>query len=400
MCGCRVGGFRFCQITHEQNNANKMGSWMANIISVFLISVIVTGVLIPQILLIAFRKQLFDVPDERKIHHGVVPRLGGFAFVPAIFLSIAFVAGLNDMFYHGALFNALGEAALPVCFGLCSLLIMYLVGMADDLVGVRYRAKFYAQILSGILIVLSGLMVDNLHGFFFIESIPVPLAMVLTVFAMVLIVNAVNLIDGIDGLASGLCGIALLFYGVVFYLVGDMVDSLIAFAALGTLVPFFYYNVFGDAKMGKKIFMGDTGALTTGTVLGILMVKMCMIERLDIVDMNPIVLAYSPLIVPCFDVVRVYLHRVRAGRNPFLPDKSHIHHKLLALGMKQRVAMPTILLISVVFVCLNIILSQYINSTIVLLIDTVVWILFNMWLTRRIQARERRLNIPIENQYK
>ena len=267
-------------------------------------------------------------------------------------------------------------------------------------VGVRYRAKFYAQILSGILIVLSGLMVDNLHGFFFIESIPVPLAMVLTVFAMVLIVNAVNLIDGIDGLASGLCGIALLFYGVVFYLVGDMVDSLIAFAALGTLVPFFYYNVFGDAKMGKKIFMGDTGALTTGTILGILMVRMCMIERLDIVDMNPIVLAYSPLIVPCFDVVRVYLHRVRAGRNPFLPDKSHIHHKLLALGMKQRVAMPTILLISVVFVCLNIILSQYINSTIVLLIDTVVWILFNMWLTRRIQARERRLNIPIENQYK
>ena len=140
---------------HEYKNANKMESWMANIISVFLISVIVTGVLIPQILLIAFRKKLFDVPDERKIHHGVVPRLGGFAFVPAIFLSIAFVAGLNEMFYHGSLFKALGDVALPVCFGLCALLIMYLVGMADDLVGVRYRAKFYAQILAGLLVVMS-----------------------------------------------------------------------------------------------------------------------------------------------------------------------------------------------------------------------------------------------------
>ena len=377
-----------------------MESWVANIISVFLISVIVTGVLIPQILLIAFRKKLFDIPDERKIHHGVVPRLGGFAFVPAIFLSIAFVAGLNEMFYQGSLFKALGDVALPVCFGLCALLIMYLVGMADDLVGVKYRAKFYAQILAGLLIVMSGLNIGNLHGFFFINSLPVPLAMILTIFAMVLIVNAVNLIDGIDGLASGLCGIALFLYGVVFFIIGDMVDSLIAFAALGTLVPFFYYNVFGDAKMKKKIFMGDTGALTTGMFLGILMVKICMVERVDIVETNPIVLAYSPLIVPCFDVVRVYIHRVRAGRNPFLADKSHIHHKLLALGLKQRVAMPMILFISVVFVCFNIMLSQYINSTIIMLIDIVVWILFNIWLTRMIRDRERRLHIPLENQYK
>lgn len=373
---------------------------MANVLSVFLISVIVTGVLIPQILLIAFRKQLFDVPDERKIHQGVVPRLGGIAFVPAIFLSIAFVAGVNAMLYKNQIFMVLGQIPLQLCFGLCALMLMYLVGMADDLVGVRYRAKFLAQIIAGVLIVMSGLVVDDLHGFFFLGILPLPVAWVLTVIALVLIVNAVNLIDGIDGLASGLCGIALLFFGIVFFAVDEMVYSLIAFAAFGTLVPFFYYNVFGEAKVKKKIFMGDTGALTTGVVLSILVVKICMIPRINIVEMNPIVLAYSPLIVPCFDVVRVYLHRVRAGRNPFLPDKCHIHHKMLALGMNQRVVMPIILLISVVFVVCNIILSQYINSTIIMLIDIVMWILFNMWLTRAIKARERRFHISVENQYK
>lgn len=377
-----------------------MESWMANILSVFLISVIVTGVLIPQILLIAFRKQLFDVPDERKIHQGVVPRLGGIAFVPAIFLSIAFVAGVNAMLYNSEVFAQLALEPQQLCFGLCTLMIMYLVGMADDLIGVRYRAKFYSQIISGVLIVMSGLFIDDLHGFFFLSQLPLPLAWGLTVFAFVLIVNAVNLIDGIDGLASGLCGIAFLFYGVVFYAIGEMIFSLIAFAALGTLAPFFYYNVFGEAKVGKKIFMGDTGALTTGTVLSILMVKMCMIPKVNIVDMNPVVLAYSPLIVPCFDVVRVYLHRVKAGRNPFLPDKCHIHHKLLALGIKQRTAMPLILLMSAVFVAFNVALSQFINSTVIMIFDVVIFVLVNMWLTRMIRARERRLNISVENQYK
>lgn len=373
---------------------------MANVLSVFLISVIVTGVLIPQILLIAFRKQLFDVPDERKIHQGVVPRLGGIAFVPAIFLSIAFIAGINALLYDSSVFAELARVPQQLCFGLCTLMIMYLVGMADDLIGVRYRAKFFAQIISGILIAVSGLMVDDLHGFLFMTQLPLPLAWAITVLAFVLVVNAVNLIDGIDGLASGLCGIALLFYGIVFFAVGEMVFSLIAFAAFGTLVPFFYYNVFGEAKVGKKIFMGDTGALTTGTILSILMVKMCMIPRINIVDMNPIVLAYSPLIVPCFDVVRVYIHRVRAGRNPFLPDKCHIHHKLLALGIRQRTAMPVILLMSAVFIAFNVALSQFINSTIIMVIDVVAFVLINMWLTRMIKARERRLHISVENQYK
>ena len=81
------------------------------------------------------------------------------------------------------------------------------------------------------------------------------------------------------------------------------------------------------------------------------------------------ILAYSPLIIPCFDVVRVYLHRMRNGKNPFLPDKNHIHHKLLAVGMRQRAAMITIVSVSVLFTLCNILLSCHVDVTVLLLAD-------------------------------
>lgn len=370
-----------------------MNSWTANVLSALIISIVVTGILIPQILLIAFRKQLFDVPDERKIHKGVVPRLGGIAFMPAIFLSIACITGVNYALFNGEVFLALARTVLPVSFGMCAVMVMYLVGMADDLIGVRYSAKFVAQIIAGIFLASAGLLVDNLHGFLGIYDLYSIVAYALTVLVVVFIVNAVNLIDGIDGLCSGLCGIALLFYGLVYLYLGEYTYSLIAFAGLGTLLPFFYYNVFGDARVGTKIFMGDTGALTTGVSLCILSLRMCSLDKAGDIDINPIVLAFAPLIIPCFDVFRVYLHRLKRHANPFLPDKSHIHHKLLALGMKQRYAMITILLVSAVFIVANALLSPYINVTWLVLIDIVVWILVNILITRAIRRREKRLNL-------
>ena len=132
--------------------------------------------------------------------------------------------------------------------------------------------------------------------------------------------------------------------------------------------------------------MGDTGSLTIGMMICILSLKL-----LDGFPVNPAVqqpnaffLAYSPLIIPCFDVVRVYLHRVRNGKNPFLPDKNHIHHKLLAIGMQQRTAMVTIVAVSVCFTLCNILLSRYVDATVLLASDILIWTLANLWLTRKI----------------
>lgn len=363
--------------------------WIFTDIAVFCIALSLTGVIIPQILLIAFRKKLFDDIDERKIHKGVVPRLGGIAFLPAIIFSICLVLavcmslGNNNV---GLVFSEIGQSVL---FLMCAEMLIFLVGMADDLIGVRYKAKFVAQIICAVFICAAGAYIHDLGGMFWIHEIPAWFGWCISGFIVVYIVNAINLIDGIDGLASGLSGIALIFYGIVLTLSHQWVLALLAWAQLGTLVPFFYYNVFGNPQKQKKIFMGDTGALTVGMLLSFIALSITNLNDVRIsAEYNKIVLAFSPLIIPAFDVIRVYLHRIRHHRNPFLPDKCHIHHKLLALGFNQRTSLCMILLASVAFMVVNILLSPYVSSTILLIADLVLWVGVNYYITLMIRRKE------------
>lgn len=367
--------------------------WTVNCVAVFIVCVLSAGVLIPQILLISFRRNLFDMPDERKIHRGIVPRLGGIAFKPVVFFSVALILGFCQLMGYGDKLDEVAMESRSLAFGFCSIMVLYLVGMADDLIGIRYRAKFVVQIACGLMVIAGGLWLDNLYGLFFIHDLPGWIGLPFTVFIVVFIINAINLIDGIDGLASGLCGVAVFFYGIIFLMAHEHIYAILAFATLGVLVPFFYYNVFGDVKRGKKIFMGDTGSLTIGMMLCFLSLKVCRCFPEDTSTglPNALILAYSPLIIPCFDVVRVYLHRVRNGKNPFLPDKNHIHHKLLAIGMRQRAAMITIVSVSVLFSLCNILLSTYISVTPLLVADIFIWTVANIWLTRKINHTDKKL---------
>ncbi len=376
--------------------------WTLDELAVFLISVGISGIIIPKILLIAFRKRLFDEPDERKIHTAAVPRLGGLAFMPSIVFSICLVVGVKGILdaqglsaYFGGPSEVgdMSEMLLPMCFGLCAVMMMYLVGIADDLIGVRYRAKFVAQILAALLLAMGGVRIENFHGFMWLYELPVGLSWAATVLLVVFITNAINLIDGIDGLASGLSGIAMAFYGFVFMHTGYMLYAMLAFAGLGTLVPFFYYNVFGNPAMGKKIFMGDTGSLTTGLILSFLSIEVCSLPEGSVYSWDVMVVAFAPLAIPCLDVIRVFVHRIVRGMSPFLPDKSHIHHKLLALGIPQRWAMTTILATSSALIAANLLMSVHMGPMWVLVIDMVVWVAANWQLTRCIMARQKRLGI-------
>ncbi|WP_300133073.1 MraY family glycosyltransferase [uncultured Barnesiella sp.] len=360
--------------------------WIINVSLVFVLCVFLAGIVIPQILLIAFRRKLFDVPDERKIHQGAVPRLGGIAFKPVIFFSVFLLLGIDMMVGHTEVLSEIGKDAQPLFFGFCSIIVLYLVGIADDLIGVKYRAKFFVQVLCGVMLIAGGVYLDDLNGILGIHELPAWIGYLLTVLATVFIINAINLIDGIDGLASGLCSIACLFYGVIFFLFEKYIYSMLAFATLGVLMPFFYYNVFGKVEHHKKIFMGDTGSLTIGMMLCFLSIRLvqCGADEGGKI-LNPMILAFSPLIIPCFDVVRVYLHRVRNGKNPFLPDKNHIHHKLIAIGMKQRTVMILIIAVSLLFTLGNILLSKYIEINLLLVIDIAIWTLVNIGLSRRIK---------------
>ena len=213
-----------------------------------MVSVMLGALMIPKIILIAFRRQLFDEVNERKIHRGAVPRLGGISFFPGYLFSVALVVALNLRFGGEVMAEAVESNIVQVYFLFCAIIILYLVGIADDLVGVRYKAKFVVQIVAAALIVGGGMSITDFYGILWLHELPVWLSWVFTAFMVVFVVNAINLIDGIDGLASGLSGIALVFYSMVFFEGGSYLYSMLAIASAGTLVPFFYYNVFGSQE--------------------------------------------------------------------------------------------------------------------------------------------------------
>ena len=361
---------------------NNVITYIVNCLGVTFLSCLLAGILIPQILLISFRKKLFDLPDERKIHSSTVPRLGGIAFGPVILFSVLFILALNIILNGFDIIPSLSENATMLFCCICACLLIYLVGIADDLIGVRYRAKFIVQIVAGTLIVTSGLWISDFYGLLGIGEIPNYIGYPLTVFMAVFITNAINLIDGIDGLASGLTGVAFLVYGFVFFLLNDFIFALICFSTFGVLLPFFYFNVFGDASKRKKIFMGDTGSLTIGILTITVILKILNHgEILMQSGCNPILLAFSPLIVPCFDVVRVVMHRFRNKANLFLPDTNHIHHKLLAVGLSQHAALISIVSFSLILTICNILLNSFINENILLIIDILIFTIANIFLS-------------------
>ena len=340
----------------------------------FLFAVSLGMVIIPRILVISHKKRLYDVPDARKVHTMPVPRLGGLSFFPVILMSMFLVIGFRlyfwDMDTSSLSFNMLYE----YLFLFVGMTLLYLVGVCDDLVGVGYRYKFAVQIAAALLLVLSGNWFDSLGGLFGIYSVPAWIGMPFTVFIVVYITNAINLIDGIDGLASGLCCIALSVLSVIFFLRGQYVYALLAICTLGILMPFWCYNVFGNANRGHKLFMGDAGSLTLGYVISFLIIHMSVTNEVSPTLSNPyMVIAFSTVLVPLLDVIRVVLHRLREHKNPFLPDKNHFHHKLLRTGMRMRMVMVTILGIAVSFIGLNAWLAWQMNITFLLGINLILW---------------------------
>lgn len=350
------------------------------IVMTFVISIVLSALIIPRILVVAFRKRLFDILDKRKVHTGVVPRLGGISFVPTILFSLSFVTALRYLFgYEINLDNH--SSVIPEFFLLiCGLTLLYLSGIKDDLVGLKYRTKFMIQIFCACLFPLSGLWLNNLYGVFGIHELPAWFGIPFTIMAVVFITNAINLIDGIDGLASGLSSVALVIFGFLFLREEMWTYSMLSFATLGVLIPFFYYNVFGDAGRCKKIFMGDTGSLTLGYLLSFLAIRYSSYDP-DFIPYSEgaIIIAFSTLVIPMFDVLRVMLVRWRKHKKVFEPDKNHIHHKFLAMGFTPRKTMLGILGMSCMFSIMNILLIRIIDNTIILILDISLWVGLNIW---------------------
>ncbi|MDE5430497.1 MraY family glycosyltransferase [Elizabethkingia meningoseptica] len=344
----------------------------------FIIAVLLSRVMIPYILLISYKKRLFDPIDSRKLHKRIVPRLGGVAFAPiqCCLYAITTVAvyKLNFVNLHVATWEIFPMFTMLIC----GLAILFIVGIGDDLIGVNYKAKFIAQIFVACLFPLSGLWINNLYGVGLIVDLPAWIGMPLTIFVVVLIINAINLMDGLDGLCSGVVGLGCVVLGGLFMYYGAWLHALFAFITAGVLIPFFYYNVFGTVRRRRQIFMGDTGSMTLGYSIAFLAISFAMNNHfIKPFSEGAIVVAFSTLIVPILDVARVMYVRWRSGKSMFSADRNHLHHKFLRSGMTHRTAMLAILGLALFFCIFNIVMVELISNNVVVVCDVLLWILFH-----------------------
>jgi UDP-N-acetylmuramyl pentapeptide phosphotransferase/UDP-N-acetylglucosamine-1-phosphate transferase len=272
---------------------------------------------------------------------------------------------------------------------LMGLVVIYAIGIVDDLVGLKATTKFFFQITTACLLPFVGLYVNNLNGLFGIHEIPYWIGIPLTVFIIVFIDNAINLIDGIDGLASGLSFIALagflayfLFHGVFVY-----TYTIIVAGMMGALIAFAYFNLFGKSERNTKIFMGDSGSLSLGFTLGFLAIK-CAMDNSNIWPYRPeaIIVPLTLLFVPTADVVRVTLFRLRHHKPLFDADKNHIHHKLMRTGLNQHQTLVVILLLAIWYVVMNGLLYMVLQPTLIVIIDIVLYCLVNMFINIKMKA--------------
>ncbi|HRG58916.1 MAG TPA: MraY family glycosyltransferase [Bacteroidia bacterium] len=314
-----------------------MGLTILAFITSFLVVIFFT----PSLIKVAELKNLTDTPDAlRKLHKRSVPTIGGIIIYAGTLFSYALWLPTDD--------------ATDFKYIVTTTLLMFFVGVKDDIIGTAPMKKLAAHILCALVIVLmANIRIKSLHGIFGLYEIPYWASIFLSLFTMIVIINAFNLIDGVDGLAAGIGFIAAMAFGTWFLLLKDLVMSCMAFALAGSLIAFLYYN-FSPAK----IFMGDSGSLTIGLIMSILAIKLIEFDRVTMIypltQLTKPVIAIAFLIYPLVDTMRIFIYRMLNGLSPFHADRNHIHHRLQDVGLTHRqtsslLYSATILVIAVAF---------------------------------------------------
>lgn len=344
------------------------------------ISAVAGWITIPSIVLISKKKRLFDAISDRKSHTGAIPRLGGISFFPSFLFTLSLVTGLR--YYYGFEISSGHEttAFKEIMFLITGGTLLFIVGFADDLNGVSYKNKFIAQIAAGIVLLYSGVGITNLGGLFGLHEISPIAGGIISILVIVLITNAYNLIDGIDGLCSGLALLALYYLGVWFMLNNLFIYSIIAMSMAGVVSTFFFYNVMGSRL---KIFMGDTGSLLLGFTIAFLGLKFYNLNlNADSYGVSGVpALLLGIVFIPVFDTLRVFCVRMSRGLSPFHPDKRHIHHKMLKMGLTHINSTMIIILIQACFILLNLVLRN-ININILFVINLTLGILLIKYINK------------------
>lgn len=342
-----------------------------NVIASFIIAFLITWLAIPRIVRIAKFRRYTDKPGNRKIHKNEIPTLGGIGIFSGFFVSLMLFVNGNIEYI-----TIIAAASMTI----------FLMGTKDDLVNMDPPKKLLVEFLVAILIATaSDLRFTTFHGFLGIDTIPLWVSIMVTVFLIILIMNAFNLIDGIDGLAASIGILISTVYAIWFWLNGAVGYAVMAMAIAGALSAFLPFNVY---KGRFKIFMGDTGSLTIGLLLAILTIKF---NELNAIETTAFRFQSAPaisigiLFLPLFDTLRVTIIRITQGQNPFQGDNNHLHHRLLRLGFTHKKSTLIMVVVNSVIIILAIALDKIgiLALGILILVAALAFSNFTFWLERK-----------------
>jgi len=327
----------------------------------------------PSLIKVAILKRLLDEPDdERKLHGRRIPTIGGIIIFAATIFSFALWFPTESFFKTEGIGNTisdlkyLSEVNLATDsmndfkYILATVLVLFFVGVKDDIIGTAAIKKLAAHIMVGLVLVLmANVRITSMHGMFGILQIPEWASIFLSLFTIIVIVNAFNLIDGVDGLAAGIGMIVSVAFGTWFNLAGDNVLSLLSFSLAGALFAFLFFN-FNPAK----IFMGDSGSLVIGLIISILAIRLIDYKRLDLINSDVVsqlsrpMFAMAVLVYPLMDTFRIFIYRIVRGVSPFSADRNHIHHRLIDLGLNHRQTVLILYAANIFIILLSILLRN------------------------------------------
>lgn len=311
----------------------------------FLTGLVVSFVAIPSIVRVATAKKLFAVPNCRTSHNGYVPSLGGVAIFAVVVLG-------TSLFIDSSGFEEFR-------YILAAIMIVFFIGLKDDLVNLRWTKKLAAEIFAALLVVImADVRIETFHGMLGVGTLPYWFSIVFSTFVFIALINCFNLLDGIDGLASGMGIVISLIFGFWLFMIGFLNFAVLSFVLAGGLISFYGFNVFGK---NNKLFMGDTGSLLLGFLFAILAIKVlcCEVQPADKLFMRSLpTVVMGVMIIPIIDTMRVFTTRILRGKSPFSADKTHLHHIFLELGFSHWQASSTIIVMSIILFCLTLIMRN------------------------------------------
>ena len=302
-----------------------------NSIIVFIIAFAVSSICIPLVIKLAIKKRLLgEYGEGRHVHKGYVPRLGGVA----IYIGFLF----SQLYFFISDFSSLDNPKnyFLLLFGV---LLLFVLGILDDLVDLKAHLKFYVQLLVAVILVWNAdIRVESFHGVLGLNTLPIWFSYLFSILIITFFINAYNLIDGIDTLSSSIGMFVLVCFGLVFLYNGAYLETVLAFSVFGALLGFWFYN-----KPPAKIFMGDSGTLSMGLLMAYFAIRVTDLP-LDAEGTISPVFAFVVLSYPAIDTLRVFTVRILNGKSPFSPDRNHIHHLLLDMGYSHGKATRIIIL--------------------------------------------------------